>query len=406
MLHEEFDWKVFETRLEAAKSDMVLHNMLHTWGDWEKYYQQYPISPAGWNFIELLRSPVFSRFQNKVFCLFPNHTTVNIGTLATWLVKRANETNSNNTTQELIRYLQLDSHNLNITSVIPALRIEQDIQLDHDLLLTSKIPPYLNFEHLNNLIRKTGNNSFPYSFLIERKTVSSHHEASDDELNAAQQVENYKWNVLSILGLFTERESPAFLGMWTLLESGAPFSGWLDVHRNYYPELKLPNMMEELGSDKIEHFQNTLNTFLNIPPKLRKPIEIGLFRLGQAMNTMNTTQKAIDLGIALECILTAPSTKDQLSFQFRTIGSLLVGGDFEERKRNFWLFKAIYNLRSQAVHNGEISAEEKIPDRGKTSTSLIIHEGIALAQKAYLAIIQKGGLDEAGYTDLMLAKYD
>ena len=404
MLHEDFDWNQFERKLEAAKSDQVLSSMFDIWGDWEEFYKRLPISDAGWDFIELLRSPVSSRFQNKVFCLFTNHTTVNIGTLATWAVRRANETNSSETTQELINYLQLDTHNLNIVSVIPALRIEQDIHLDHDLLLTSYIPSYLNFEHLDNLIQKTGNDSFSHSFLIERRTVNAHQQTSDEEFNAAQEIENYKWHVLSILGLFTKRESPTCLGVWTLLERGTPFSGWLDTHRNYYPELKLPHMMEEISSDRIENFHHTLNAFLNIPTKLRKPIEIGLFRLGQAMNTMNSTQKAIDLGIALECILTAPNTKDQLSFQFRTIGSLLIGGDLEERRSNYWIFKAIYNLRSQAVHNGEISSEEKIPERGKVSTSLILHEGIALAQKAYLAIIDMGGLDETGYTNLMLAK--
>lgn len=397
MPSEEFDWKVFEKRLEAAKSDQVLHSMLHTWGDWEKYYQQYPISPAGWNFIDLLRNPVFSRFQNKIFCLFPNSTTVNIGTLATWSVRRANETNSNNTTQELIRYLQLDSHNLNIVSVIPALRIEQDIHLSHDLLLTSKIPSHLNFEHLKNLIRETGNASFPYSFLIERKTVSSHHQTNEDEFNAAQKIENYKWYVLSILGLFTERESPAFLGVWTLLENGTPFSGWLDAQRTYYPELKLPEMMEEINSNRIDDIHNTLNAFLNIPKKIRTPIEVGLYRLGQAMNTMNSVQKAIDLGIALESLFIPIKNQAKISHHFAVIGSSLLTNSPEQRVElyNFFKYK-IYKYRSDAVHSGQL-----VPRTNTTSINSELSIGIKRAQECFKAAISIGGVSKENFKKII-----
>ncbi|MDE1336447.1 HEPN domain-containing protein [Vibrio aestuarianus] len=84
----------------------------------------------------------------------------------------------------------------------------------------------------------------------------------------------------------------------------------------------------------------------------RLPLDISLARRSQAMNTWNDTNKAIDLGIALESILTKPDTNGELTLQIKIIGSKLASHDLEKRKEISSILNAAYSIRSSAVHDG------------------------------------------------------
>jgi hypothetical protein len=88
--------------------------------------------------------------------------------------------------------------------------------------------------------------------------------------------------------------------------------------------------------------------------KLRAP----LLRLNQSRRSLEyhtVEAAAIDLGTALESLLTGDRDSNApISYLLRVRGALMLGGDFDEKRSNFSTLRAVYDLRSQAVHKGVI----------------------------------------------------
>lgn len=396
---DKYDWQKLELKLQNALFDDVLYSLMHTWGDWESTYKIFGISQQGWSLIDELRNPVFERFQDKIFNLGSSATQVNVALLAKWLVIRGRDVGVEEAVNNLRDYLLKSVNNAYRITALPALRIETPINLDDSLSLCSECPKGLE-SHLTKLLFEARNMSYPYSFIVEDLDLPiEHNEKYILDFLGTEKI----FEICSLLSLLTQNNAPVPLAHWILLDPSTPFSSVIDGHKVWYPEMVLSDFFEEISNAQGHEFANLIRQYKLIDINKKKSIDIGLYRLMSAINTRNKTQKAIDLGIALECILTAPDTKDQLSLQFRTIGALLTGNTLKERKQHYEIYKVIYNLRSQAVHNGELSQKEKIPGRGNVSSYQIINEGIALAQKAFRAVINRGGLDKMDYIDLMLS---
>jgi len=394
-----YDWQELQRKLESALPDVALHNLMHTLGDWESTYKVFGISQEGWDLINKLRHPIFERFQDKIFNLGSSATQINIALLARWLVVNAKKVGIEKTIKNLRDYLSEDKNSAYRITALPSLQIENTITLNENLYLTSEYPAGLG-DTLFNLLRETNNLGYPYSFIVEKLDIPIIHDKNyfDNILDT-----KHIWEICNLLSLLTEHNAPAPLAHWILLSPNTPLASIIDGNKVWYPELKLSDHPEEVSNDQGNLLKSLSEKYKNIVKNKKNPIDVGLYRLVSAINTRNKTQKAIDLGISLECILTAPNTRDQLSLQFRTIGSLLTGNTLEERKQHYEVYKAIYSLRSQAVHNGEISQDEKISGRGKVSSYQVLNEGTALAKKAFISLINRGGLDNEGYVDLMLS---
>lgn len=395
-----YDWKKLQRKLEGALTDVALNNLMHTLGDWESTYKGFGISPEGWDLINELRHPIFERFQDKIFNLGTSATQINIALLAKWLVVKSKKIGIAETIKNLHDYLSEEKNSAYRITALPSLEIEGSINLNENLYLSSECPEGLE-ETLSKHLFETNNWSYPYSFIIEKLDIPIIH---DDFFSQGHLGTENIFEICNLLSLLTENNAPAPLAHWILLSPNIPFSSIIDGSKIWYPELKLSDHPEVVSNAQGHLFKSLREKYKNIEVNKKKPIDVGLYRLVSAINTRNKTQKAIDLGISLECILTAPNTKDQLSLQFRTIGSLLTGNTLEERKQHYEIYKAIYSLRSQAVHNGEISQEEKISGRGKVPSYQVLNEGIALAKTAFISLINRGGLDSDGYVDLMLSK--
>jgi len=96
----------------------------------------------------------------------------------------------------------------------------------------------------------------------------------------------------------------------------------------------------------------------------KKAMQVALHRLCQAVRRSNIVDRAIDLGIALEILLLHdPKNKGgyqgELKYRFAIRGAALLGGDKPERLENFELLKEAYDLRSKAVHSGELKPKIK-----------------------------------------------
>ena len=135
---------------------------------------------------------------------------------------------------------------------------------------------------------------------------------------------------------------------------------------------------------------STSNTPTNIAEKLQIPIN----RWIESKVHKDPVDKMIDLGTAFESLFLPSDSVDQLAFQFRLRASWHLGKDKADREKLMDEFKAIYTLRSQAVHNGELPKKIKI----RKGESIPTSEFIPRAQNLCLDSIKKI-LEDGEYPD-------
>ena len=147
----------------------------------------------------------------------------------------------------------------------------------------------------------------------------------------------------------------------------------------------------QVGEAQIEEarclYKKLVETISSIAGKLQIPIE----RWIKSKANKDLIDKIIDLGIALEALYLSEGTREQLTLQFRLRASWHLGKDKEHRKKLIEEFKAIYDLRSQAVHSGKIPEKVKIrKGEEPTTTSEFIAKAQDLCRDSILKILEEG----------------
>lgn len=156
--------------------------------------------------------------------------------------------------------------------------------------------------------------------------------------------------------------------------------------------------MERTEIDKAKRYYKILdNPNSSISERLQIPID----RWIKSKANKDPIDKIIDLGIALEALYLSEGTREQLTLQFRLRASWHLGKDKEHRKRLMDEFKAIYDLRSQAVHNGKVADKVKIrKGEEPVATSKFIPKVQDLCRKSIRKILEDGEFPD--WNDLIL----
>ena len=155
----------------------------------------------------------------------------------------------------------------------------------------------------------------------------------------------------------------------------------------------------EVGETQIEKAKCLYERLTNLNKgtfeKLRIPIE----RWIQSKTPQTLEDKMIDLGIAFESLyLLDRDGNSELSFQLRLRASWHLGKDKVDRETLIDEFKAIYTLRSKAVHNGEVPENIKIrKGEEPIATSEFIPRAQDLCRKSILKILIDGKFPDYDY---------
>ena len=131
---------------------------------------------------------------------------------------------------------------------------------------------------------------------------------------------------------------------------------------------------------------STSNTPTNIAEKLKIPID----RWIKSKINKDPVDKMIDLGTAFESLFLPSDSVDQLAFQFRLRASWHLGKCKAHREELMDEFKAIYTLRSKAVHNGELPQKTKIRKGESVATSEFIPRAQDLCLDSIKKILEDG----------------
>ncbi|WP_157033814.1 HEPN domain-containing protein [Belnapia moabensis] len=108
-------------------------------------------------------------------------------------------------------------------------------------------------------------------------------------------------------------------------------------------------------------------------------------------NHMHSEDRAIDLGIALEVLLSHGAHSDQeITYRLSTRGAWLAGCDAAERRRIAGQLKAVYGLRSKAVHTGAVPSSVTI-NGSRTDIFSALEEGENLCGRLVRAVLARDG---------------
>ncbi len=131
-----------------------------------------------------------------------------------------------------------------------------------------------------------------------------------------------------------------------------------------------------LEKDKAAELDGLMGGMVSRSESDLAKIRMALDRFAIAKTRNYPADKVLDLGISLETILLSGKEKDQLRQMFSLRGSWLIGRSGEERLSVYQLLKQLYNLRSEAVHNGKLSKKSEEKARQHYSQFLDVTEKI------------------------------
>ncbi|RKU28795.1 hypothetical protein C6497_08525 [Candidatus Poribacteria bacterium] len=179
---------------------------------------------------------------------------------------------------------------------------------------------------------------------------------------------------------------------WPFLEADKLFNlGVFGVTRVRYPShspFGIPNPLSTLQIDEAKRLYEIL---VNLDSGVEEKLQIPINRWIKSKRSRDPEDKMIDLGIAFESLFLPSDNVDQLAFQFRLRASWLLGEDKAEREKLMDEFKAIYTLRSKAVHNGVVPKKIKVrKDEKPIATSEFIPRAQDLCRQSILKILEDG----------------
>jgi hypothetical protein len=152
----------------------------------------------------------------------------------------------------------------------------------------------------------------------------------------------------------------------------------------------MPRYQRVSGRIAQENTDPIVQPYLTLRSKYRETLATSLKRLNQAMCRSSVGDQAVDLSIALECLLLSSERGDN-RFKVALRTALVAFDDLEQRKRCRAVMRLMYDIRSALVHEGEESREKECSIEGeKIPAHKVLEEAIEYAVLAIQNLIKHG----------------
>ena len=164
-----------------------------------------------------------------------------------------------------------------------------------------------------------------------------------------------------------------------------------------------PRNNKKADQPQIDEAKRLFGILNNLDSNTLRKLQIPINRWTKSKAYKDPEDKIIDLGIAFESLYLPKDNTDQLSFQFRLNASWHLGKGKADRKMLIDEFKAIYTLRSKAVHNGVVPEKIKVrKGEEPIATSEFIPRAQALCRDSIIKILEDGKFPD--WNDLILGE--
>jgi hypothetical protein len=140
-----------------------------------------------------------------------------------------------------------------------------------------------------------------------------------------------------------------------------------------------------------DRIREVFNKWLALTSGFRRKLNVAVNRVNAALVNRSIEDTALDLGMALESMLTSDLDPDaSISYMVRLRGALLLGGGTDERLINFRLLRDIYRLRSKAAHGLQINDMTVSQAGFRPSENLV--KGCSMAVQILQGLINLGSM--------------
>lgn len=137
--------------------------------------------------------------------------------------------------------------------------------------------------------------------------------------------------------------------------------------------------------------KETFRDFRALETKVQETLRLGIDRLNLGRQRRLMSDRAVELAIALESVLTLKDERELVTFKQCLRAALFLGGDDDERVRTRGVVGALYRMRSRVVH-GEAKSDKdvKVKCGDPMSPYELVKEGALIAQRLFRKIVHDG----------------
>ncbi len=344
--------------------------------------------------------------SGKMFNFGNSASVVQLDHLIWWLASEVKKSGVDQTIDYLEKFLKIDQIPGCDVLVISGLVVESPFDLSKDI----QVLPFASLPESHAKLFLSSNNPFAANFfkpqpasalIFKNPGGRKFRDESFAGLSTLYQSRIMELEEARLFLTLIGPSAPCSIANWWQAEDWVPVAnqvggGWAgriyDVihgpsHKITEEEkLKAIRLYEPYSKLKNDHRE-----------KLRIPLE----RLNQAIRRLRLEDQAIDLGIALESLFFSDNTPDrEPTLAFRLRGAWLLGDD-SSRITFYEIFKALYDMRSKAVHGGHVKHQITIHGQKKEAKE-VLAIGFRLAALAIEKIISLGSFPD--WDSLILGK--
>jgi len=362
--------------------------------------------------VEILKSePVLVALDNTQIRTSPTSgCSWDLSHVAQWLLAQARRRDPVHVVQDLSEFLATSS--LQALEVMPlwGLNPSRQIPLYNDIRLVplSDVPATIPKDMLCSVpsSRLPDSNNFarvsrPLAALVRPfKHEPVFNPAFDGDLQwaerfrSAHQYRKAEMNEIARV-LTLVRDSPVFpIAHWFQIPEDTPVlgsvGGWSGGHFRpaFLRLIKVDDYADTEMADLVE-------VYMNRDIRLRERLDVPLERLRTAMLQESLESTAIDLGIALESLLTHEQDSEApISYRLRLRATHLLGGTRDNRIENAKRFRVLYVLRSRAAHGAKVTDSALRDAAGSGTAAAFLSDCAKLTSLMIRRLIDRGALPD------------
>jgi len=391
--------------------------------EWKRHLDISELPDAVQRLLEHFERPEYDFAQERMFHVGSGAVRVSPPLLVNWTITRASDVGAERAAEEIAAYLEVDYNAAFSITAITGLSTNCRRQLTDETWIVpfSEVPAGQQKESLRpdeatigsllslpdgiDFVRKSLEGA-PESALVSDIQIRPRYSEPEDDTLATDGSRGYEHEVILALAMLCcDEVAPVGIRKWRQLKPEVPLSGALGTAYQYPVEQVVPRRSETIDEHALDTLQHMLTQYGALREKDQRRIKVACDRLTQCINRMHEVQRAIDLGIAVESVIVPSDAPAQLSYQFRVVGAWLSGETFEERNQNYSVLRSIYDMRSEAVHNGVFSKNQRrLADGSTLPNAKMIEKGILIAKKCLRRVLERGGLSDEDARKLVLGE--
>ena len=338
--------------------------------------------------------PALEFFNNARQCGLGYRNEVNLRFLVGWLISRAQQVSTNQAIADLMRYLVSETIEVSSILAVRGFNVESNIRLGEYELVSWKNVPISDTKWRIGARGLSGNTD-PTAAIVRRHRILPIHVFpwSQQSLEPLQSLEP----ALDILRCITAVAGAGFqlLHYWFEPEEGAPWAVSLSMFGVDSTTMWWPI---DLGEAAASQLCSAVTHMQALDENSRMRLRVPLDRLNRSyLAGMNSVNRAIDLGIAIESLYAPTKLSEGIAFAVRSRAARFLGGSLEEREATVKSVKEVYELRSRAVHSGRFDADGTAKWRDNNLVCTTLEKGQNIVGKSLVKVIHEG---EPAWTSL------